>query len=273
MEQDKQLNPDEVKVYTQYVSKLNTLTSKKKKNLFLQLKKKIKKFNRKSNRKLVLLKNGNYKVVNHKRSLVNMVQTYNNMGGYQQPQMMVNPNYNMGPNNMNMQNNMNMNMQNNMNMYRQNNMNMGNNPNGMGYVNMVPNRPTNQANRGLFIEGLVGGVGQMASGVVGSATGAVKGAASSLGANGGSGAALLGAGAGLAMATMGKDKERNEISDLEQDVRNKEFHYFMQVNKKNGEIDHMEHGVRSIRLLTHFLQNIHIVPTLYTCFNKRATNN
>lgn len=250
MEKDKRLNPDEVKVYTQYVSKLNTLTSHKKKNLFLQLKKKIKKFNRKSNRKLVLLKNGNYKVVNHKRSLVNMVQTYNNMGGYQQPQMMVNPNYNMVPNNMNMANNMNMNRPNNMNMYQPNNMNMGNNPNGIRYVNMAPNRPMNQANRGLFIEGLVGGVGQMASGVVGSATGAVTGAAKSLGADGGSGAALLGAGAGLAMATMGKDKERNEISDLEQDVRNKEFHYFMQVNKKNGEIDHMEHGVGPIRFIT-----------------------
>ena len=181
------------------------------------------------------MNNGNYKVVKKKRNLVNMVP--NNM-----PMMQgYNPNYQ----NMNGQPQMMMNVQPQM-MNGQPQMMM--NP---AYNNYQPQNPNN---RGLFLEGLTGGLGSMASGlaggaskmvggVVGGAKDAVSGVGKGLGKNGGAGIGLLGAGAGLAMATMGKGKEREELSNLEQDLRSKEMRYFMHINKKNAELDHLEHGV------------------------------
>ena len=103
--------------------------------------------------------------------------------------------------------------------------------------------------RKLFIQGMLGGLGNAASSVAGSVTGGVSNVAQGLGANGGAGAGLLGAGAGLMMATMGSEDERNERDNLEQDLRSKEFRYMLEKGKKDAEMNVLDKHVIYINLI------------------------
>lgn len=171
------------------------------------------------------MKNGNYKVIKKKRNLISL--TENKATDNSRMTQQYNPQMRMG---------------NQPQMMRMNPPVPNNYFNGVN--NTIPNQASpNQGNRGLFLDQVMGGLGDAVGGIAGGAKDAASGAAQSLGANGGGGAALLGAGAGIAMATMGKAKEREELSNLEQDLRSKEMRYFMHINKKNGELDHLEHGV------------------------------
>jgi hypothetical protein len=185
----------------------------KKNKLISLLQKKINKFNKKSDRKLRINFN-------------------------QQTQM--NPNYYNNNNN----NNNPQNMANYQGQYYNPNMN-----------NNYQNTNQNQNNRNLFLGGmissvtgaaggLVGGAGNLASKAAGGVAGAAKDVGGGLLANGGAGAGLLGAGAGLAMAFGGKAKEREEISNLEQDLRTKEMRFQMERGKKMTEMDELDRRVK-----------------------------
>lgn len=123
------------------------------------------------------------------------------------------------------------------------------NPQMMQYNNL-PNQNQNQNqqmqnnNRHLFL-------GEALGSITGGLQDTAKSAMGGLGANGGAGAGLLGAGAGLAMATMGGDAEKEERSNLEQDLRSKEFRYMIQISKKQSEFNEMDKKVswRFLRLV------------------------
>lgn len=201
--------------------KMNNMSKKKKTKLYTQLANQIKKFNRKSSRKLRLFL-GSKNKKKRKPSLQNQINIPNSpsqnilMAQYaQRPQITAHLS----------------------------------NPSP---AESTPENPKQK--RSLFLDGIIGSIaggagniGAAAANTAGDIGSAAKetagGVGSALGANGGAGVGLLGAGAGLMMATMGSEDEQNERDNLSQDLRSKEFKFLMEQSKKSGEMGTLDKHV------------------------------
>ena len=204
-------------VYKNYERKLNSMKESKKSNLMKKLKLQVKKFNKKSDRKLKINFDSNN------------ISQYTPNNQYQ-------------------------NMNNNMNNMQYQNMN-----NNMQYQNMNnQDSQMNQDHRKLFLGGLVSSIGGVASQAAGGLGNVAKSVTGGLTSNGGLGAGLLGAGAGMAMAFGGQAKEREEISNLEMDLRTKEMRYQMERGKKQTELDELDRRVNLLYYVLYFLYKKYI---------------
>jgi hypothetical protein len=247
------------KVYERYLMKMNNMSTKNKNKLYLELADKINQFNKHSSRKLELflgskseLKRNLSEGSSNQIPMMNqnmqpqMMQSQMMQPQMMQPQMMqpqMMQSQMMQPQMMQSQMMQPQMMQPQMMSPQMMQPQMMQQP-----QNVMINQGNMKGKRKLFIEGLVGGLGNTVSAAAGSLTGGVSSMAKGLGANGGAGAGLLGAGAGLAMATMGGDAEREERDNLQQDLRSKEFRYMLEKGKKDAEMNDMDKHVRYLLL-------------------------